>query len=237
MNRNDVLVFALVAFMVGAVALAVTARYPGANLGSVADWFAAIGTIFAACTALYIAHHEAQRAREVLLEQRADLAARDLAAAAALRQERLRSDAITVLATNGALSDGLASYAAAIRSVEGQEPDKRSLYARVFLDSARVTGPSAELAAITPSTAFLAETTAYLSAAKSGWGACISRLTLLAQPGLTDERVAMLIGVNDIRDRLKSGYELHWRLCADCLAEPIPDQVAKEIEVMLKSST
>ena len=68
MNRHDVTFTALVALMVVAVATAVTARHPGANFGSVADWFAAVGTIFAAGCALYIAHHEARRAREVLAE-------------------------------------------------------------------------------------------------------------------------------------------------------------------------
>lgn len=223
MNRHDVTFTALVAIMVVAVATAVTARHPGANFGSVADWFAAVGTIVAAVSALYIAHHEARRAREVLAEERSTR-----------RLERLRSDAIAVQTANAALSTGLESCAGAMKSVAGRDEKDRSSYTRAFLESARFTVPTSELAMISPTAAFMPETAKHLSAVKGGWGICLTRMSLVADPGLTNDRVPIVAAFDDIGAVLRSGHILLWRLEHDQFDGPVPDAVLEGAEAATK---
>lgn len=231
MNRNDLYVFGLVSAMVVAVAAAIIARYPGANFGSVADWFAAAATTFAAVSALYIAHHEARRAREVLAEERAAAANKAADDAEVQRRDRMRSDAIVVQTALGALADGIESCLTAMKSLRGeQEPEDRANHASFYLNSHRLKVPTAEFALVAPSLAFHNEVTAWVLAAKSAWGACMSRMTLLANPTLSTKQAPIILKLDDVVKVLRQGYVLQWRLLNDQMTGPIPAEAEAEID-------
>lgn len=237
MNRNDVYTFALVAVMVVAVAAAIVARYPGANFGSVADWFAAAASTFAAVSALYIAHHEAKRARLVLAEERAEAAVQAKANSEALRQERNRSDGIVVQTSISVLHDGIESCLEAISLSEGKGAEKRSDYIKGFLSTHRLKGPTAEFAMIAPSLAFNTDVTAWLLSAKGAWGTCMTRMTLLSEPTLTNERAKLVTGMDDVQAVLRRGYVLQWRLRQDSMNSPVPEDVLAEIESKMPTAS
>lgn len=235
MNRNDVTIFALVTAMVLATASAVVARYPGANFGSIADWTAAAASTFAAGTALYIAHHEARRARATLIEERTYAAEREAEASALRHQERMRTDATVVQTACSALEDGLESFLSAINSVKGQDAEARANYVSAYLQSHRFTGPTSEFAMISPSLSYTTEAAAYLLSAKSVWGAILSRATLLAQPGLSNDRIAPLLGTDDIMKAVRKGHILQWQLRHNQLSDEVPSNVISELEARLSS--
>lgn len=223
MKNHVVLIAAFITVAVVAAASAVISRYPGADFGSVADWFGAAGSIVAAVAALYIARHEAKRARDLLAEEKVRF-----------RQERIRGDAVAVATAVGALGNGIQSFSSFMKIMNVEGTSQRTGFAKVYSESHHFKSPTSEMELLSPSVMFLKESAMYILDAKNTWNSCVSKMTFLRDPSFTKEQIPLITDLSDALDVLREGYALQWRLDHDQWTSELPADEVRRIEKRLR---